>query len=123
MSILLWITIEMEYKIKCLKFILFFTNGRQKLDPERVNRRLHVHILLSNYQAHILRHLELFASRMLILMNCPYATMLEFYSQEEMGWHKKSVRVLFISGNGIRVHQTSTIDCSYQSLDLSTLEL
>ena len=31
MSILLWITIEMEYKIKCLKFILFFTNGRQKL--------------------------------------------------------------------------------------------
>ena len=31
MSILLWITIAMEYKIKCLKFILFFTNGRQKL--------------------------------------------------------------------------------------------
>ena len=31
MSILLWITIEMEYKIKYLKFILFFTNGRQKL--------------------------------------------------------------------------------------------
>ena len=31
MSILLWITIEMEYKINCLKFILFFTNGRQKL--------------------------------------------------------------------------------------------
>ena len=30
MSIVLWITIEMEYKIKCLKF-LFFTNGRQKL--------------------------------------------------------------------------------------------
>ena len=30
MSILLWITIEMEYKIKCLKFILLFTNGRQK---------------------------------------------------------------------------------------------
>ena len=36
MSILLWNTIGMEYKIKCLKFILFFTNGRQKLDPERV---------------------------------------------------------------------------------------
>ena len=36
MSILLWITIELEYKIKCLKFILFFTNGLQKLDPERV---------------------------------------------------------------------------------------
>ena len=31
MSILLWITIEMEYKIKCLKFILLFTNGRQEL--------------------------------------------------------------------------------------------
>ena len=31
MSILLWITIERKYKIKCLKFILFFTNGRQKL--------------------------------------------------------------------------------------------
>ena len=31
MSILVWITIEMEYKIKCLKFILFFTNDRQKL--------------------------------------------------------------------------------------------
>ena len=31
MSILLWITIEMEYGMKCLKFILFFTNGRQKL--------------------------------------------------------------------------------------------
>ena len=31
MSILLWITIEMEYIIKCLKFILFFTNGHQKL--------------------------------------------------------------------------------------------
>ena len=31
MSILLWITIEMEYKMKCLNFILFFTNGRQKL--------------------------------------------------------------------------------------------
>ena len=31
MSILLWITIEMEYKIKCLKFILFFTNSRQKI--------------------------------------------------------------------------------------------
>ena len=37
MSTLLWITIEMEYKIKCFKFILFFTNGRQKFDPERVN--------------------------------------------------------------------------------------
>ena len=37
MSILLWITIEMEYIITCLKFILFFTNGRQKFDPERVN--------------------------------------------------------------------------------------
>ena len=37
MSILLWITIEMEYKIKCLKIVLLFTNGRQKLDPERVN--------------------------------------------------------------------------------------
>ena len=31
MSILLWITVEIEYKRKCLKFILFFTNGRQKL--------------------------------------------------------------------------------------------
>ena len=38
MSILLWITIEMEYIIKCLKFILFFTNGHQKLDPERVKQ-------------------------------------------------------------------------------------
>ena len=27
----------MEYKIKCLYFLLLFTNGRQKLDPERVN--------------------------------------------------------------------------------------
>ena len=38
MFILLWITIEMEYKIKSLKFILFF-NGHQKFDPERVNAR------------------------------------------------------------------------------------
>ena len=37
MSILLWITIEMEYKIKCLKFILFFTNGRQKLIAKGLN--------------------------------------------------------------------------------------
>ena len=37
MSILLWITIEMEYKIKYLKFILFFTNGRQKLTAEGLN--------------------------------------------------------------------------------------
>ena len=36
MSILLWITIEMEYKIKCLKIFLSFTNGRQEFDPERV---------------------------------------------------------------------------------------
>ena len=35
MSVLLWITIKMEYKIKCLNFFLF-TNGCQKLDPERV---------------------------------------------------------------------------------------
>ena len=37
MHILLWITIEMEYKIKCLNLFLFFTNGRQKFDPQRVN--------------------------------------------------------------------------------------
>ena len=38
MSILLWITIEMEYKIKRLKFILFFTNGRQKLTAKGLTR-------------------------------------------------------------------------------------
>ena len=38
MSILLWITIEMEYKIKCLKFILFFTNGRQKVTAKGLNK-------------------------------------------------------------------------------------
>ena len=37
MSILLWIIIEMEYKIKSLKIFLLFTNSRQKLDPEKVN--------------------------------------------------------------------------------------
>ena len=47
MSILLWITIEMEYKIKCLKFILFFTNGRQKFDPERVNVNIQALVLLT----------------------------------------------------------------------------
>ena len=36
MSILLWITVEMEYKIKCINFFLLFTNGRQKFDPQRV---------------------------------------------------------------------------------------
>ena len=29
MSILLWITIEMKYRIKCLNFLLLFTNSRQ----------------------------------------------------------------------------------------------
>ena len=38
MSILLWITIEMEYKIKCLNFILFFTNGRQKLTAKGLSQ-------------------------------------------------------------------------------------
>ena len=31
------ITIEMEYKIKCLKFILFFSNGCQKLTSKGLN--------------------------------------------------------------------------------------
>ena len=35
MSILLWITIELEYKMKYLKKCLLFTNGRQKFDPQR----------------------------------------------------------------------------------------
>ena len=47
MSTLLWITIEMEYKIKCLKFILFFTNGRQKFDPERVKERRKKFVVIS----------------------------------------------------------------------------
>ena len=38
MSILLWITIEMKYKIKCLNFFLLFTNGRQKIGPQKVNK-------------------------------------------------------------------------------------
>ena len=41
MFILLWITIEMEYKIKCLKFILFFTNGRQKLTAKGLKHFVH----------------------------------------------------------------------------------
>ena len=36
MSLLLCNTLEMEYRIKCLKIFWLFTNGRQKLDPERV---------------------------------------------------------------------------------------
>ena len=38
MSILLWITIEMEYKMKCLNFNLFFTNGRQKLTAKGLSQ-------------------------------------------------------------------------------------
>ena len=42
---MLWITIEMEYKIKCLKFILFFTNGRQKLTAKGLRVSLKVSLL------------------------------------------------------------------------------
>ena len=48
MPILLWITIEMEYKIKCLKFILFFTNGRQKLTAKGLRVINHIPCQISN---------------------------------------------------------------------------
>ena len=53
MSILLSITTEMEYNIKCLKFILFFTNSRQKLTAKGLNNidnivvNPKIHVLLS----------------------------------------------------------------------------
>ena len=55
MSILLWITIEMEYKIKCLKFILFFTNGCQKLTVKGLSHCL-LEVLLNNAVAMCLFH-------------------------------------------------------------------
>ena len=53
MSILLWITIEIEYKIKCLTFILFFTNGRQKLTAKGLSRFM-VGLLLCYIEFNIL---------------------------------------------------------------------
>ena len=41
MSLLLWITIEMEYKIKCLNFFVL-TNCRQKLEINSTVKGLNI---------------------------------------------------------------------------------
>ena len=40
MSILLWITIEMEYKIKCLKTFLLFTSGHQNSTLKGLSKKV-----------------------------------------------------------------------------------